>query len=115
MEFEKLSTLVELLCRGSRISVCVCDISGILQQEALELPFARKIHSAAFCDGAKSTRRGYRLCIKCKERANRKAVREGQPFSGCCPCGLYEAVYPVEVDGSVNSTGEKRSFRRRTP
>lgn len=101
MEFEKLSALVELLCQGSRISVCVCDISGILQQEALELPFARKIHSAAFCDGAKSTRRGYRLCIKCKERANRKAVREGQPFSGYCPCGLYEAVYPVEVDGSV--------------
>ena len=48
MEFEKLSTLVELLCRGSRISVCVCDISGILQQED---PFRRllrwsKIHPA---------------------------------------------------------------------
>ena len=101
MEYEKLSSLIEMLCRGSRLHICVCDISGILCQEALRLDFSNQVHAAAFCDLAKSTKRGYRLCMKCKERANRKAVREQEGFSGYCPCGLFEAVYPVAVDGVV--------------
>ena len=101
MEYEKLSSLLEMLCRGSRLHICICDISGILRQEPLRLDFFNQVHATAFCDLAKSTKRGYRLCMKCKERANRKAVQEQKAFSGYCPCGLFEAVYPVTVDGAV--------------
>ena len=101
MEYEPLSTLVELLCRGNAMHISVWDFSGLLQWEPLALDLANQFHSVPFCGLAKSTRKGYRLCIRCKERANRKARVGKVPFSGYCVCGLFEAAYPVVLDGQV--------------
>ncbi len=101
MEYEPLSTLVELLCRGNAMHISVWDFSGLLQWEPLRVDLANQFHSVPFCGLAKSTRKGYRLCIRCKERANRKARVGKVPFSGYCVCGLFEAAYPVVLDGQV--------------
>ena len=101
MEYEPLSTLLELLCRESKMHISIWDCSGLLQWEPLRLGFSYQNHSMAFCNLAKSTRKGYRFCIRCKERANRKALTEKKPFSGYCVCRLFEAAYPVVLNGQV--------------
>ena len=50
---------------------------------------------------AKSTERGYRLCLRCKKLANTKAVAHKKPFCGHCLYGLYEAAMPVIIGESV--------------
>ena len=97
----ELAELIEFLCKKNKIHICIHDFSGLLSQEKLHLEFRQKIHSTAYCDMAKSTPRGYQLCIRCKELANKKAVREKKPFWGICPNGLLEIVNPVVIDGVV--------------
>ena len=70
MEYEPLSTLLELLCRGSKMHISIWDCSGLLLWEPLRLGFSYQNHFMAFCNLAKSTRKGYRFCIRCKERDN---------------------------------------------
>lgn len=97
----ELAELIEFLCSKTKARICVHDFSGLLSRESMHLEFRQKIHSAAYCDMAKSTARGYQLCIRCKELANQKAVTEKRPFWGICPNGLLEVVNPIVIDGAV--------------
>ena len=97
----ELAELIAFLCSKTKAHICIHDLSGLLFQENLHLEFRQKIHSTAYCDMAKSTARGYQLCIRCKELANQKAVAEKKPFWGICPNGLLEIVNPVVIDGTV--------------
>ena len=101
MKYQSLKTLLDVLCQGSGLHICMHDISGILEQPELNLPFFYQIHACSFCDAAKRTRLGLELCLRCKERANQKAVRTGKYYDGRCAYGLYELVYPVFFDGTV--------------
>ncbi|HBJ18400.1 MAG TPA: hypothetical protein DDY70_01445 [Clostridiales bacterium] len=96
-----LSDFLDVICEGRRIQLSVADVSGILNHAALKLPYKYKIHAKPFCDAAKETKRGYALCVGCKNLCNAKAMREGVPFSGLCPYGLFEAVFPVAVRREV--------------
>ncbi len=95
--FEKLNTLVTLLSRQTGAHISIHDVSGLLNTEALFLDFAHRVHSKPFCDVAKSTARGYRLCMSCKMHANDRAVVHRKSFSGYCAYGLYEIARPVVV------------------
>lgn len=97
----ELAELVAFLSNKTKAHICIHDISCLLSQESLQLDFRQKIHSTAYCDAAKSTPRGYRLCIRCKELANRKSVVLKKPFWGICPYGILEIVNPVVIDGAV--------------
>lgn len=94
----ELEQLIQFFSYRSKIHISVHDISGISASENMRLDISRKIHSTAFCDTAKSSRKGYELCMRCKARANRKAVTGRKPFYGICPYGLLEVVYPVIID-----------------
>ncbi len=100
-EFEGLSDLLDVLLINSKAHICIHDISGILRTPNMQIDPNYKVHSKPFCDAAKRTARGYRLCLSCKMHANRKAVKEKQIFSGHCPYGLFEIACPVEADGEV--------------
>lgn len=54
-----------------------------------------------FCNIAKSTSRGYKICQCCKRLANQKAIKEKNPFGGYCAYGLYEVAHPVIMDNTV--------------
>ena len=95
-----LQQLINLLSAQSKAHICIHDFSGILGQAALQLDLAHRIHSRPICSVAKSTARGYRICIRCKTSANNRAVRSGQPFSGYCFYGLYEIARPVVIAGT---------------
>lgn len=115
-----LKELIKYLTEGTNIKICIHDITGILMNKKFDIDAKNKIHFTFFCDTAKSTQRGYDLCIACKSLANEKASREKKPFCGCCAWGIFEAVYPVVIKNEVqcivyvgNAITDKSEFRAR--
>ncbi len=96
-----LQILLDTLTARTNIHICVHDISGILQNENLSLPFENQTHTKSFCNAAKMTAAGYRACLRCKMRANQKAVCTKQTFAGYCLYGLYEIAVPVVINGET--------------
>lgn len=101
MEYSGLYNLMYALTEKRKMHISVHDVSGVLRYAPLNLPEKYKIHSKPFCDTAKSSVKGFDLCMRCKTRANRRAVAKKVPFSGLCPFGLYEYALPVVMNGSV--------------
>ena len=101
MKYSGLYNLLRALTEKRNMHISVHDVSGVLRYDELKLPQKYKIHSRPFCDTAKSTAKGFDLCMRCKARANRLAVENKEPFSGLCPFGLYEYALPVVLNGSV--------------
>lgn len=100
---QKLQVFIDLLTKNRKLHISVCDLSGILNTQSTGLKFESVIHSKPFCNIAKSTDKGYRTCLRCKKLANTKAVRGKVPFEGYCPYGMYEAVFPVIINGSTSA------------
>lgn len=96
-----LKQLLDCLCRRGGLNICIHDISGILQRKYLELPHTYQMHSGAFCDTAKSTSRGFRVCMRCKIRTNEKAALENKMFQGYCCYGVYKIICPVVLHDKV--------------
>lgn len=100
---QKLQVFIDLLTKNRKLHISVCDLSGILNTPSTMLKFESIIHSKPFCNIAKSTDKGYRTCLHCKKLANTKAANKKEPFEGYCPYGLYEAVFPVIINGSTSA------------
>lgn len=98
-DFAPLSELIEQLSSHTRAHICIHDVSGILDAGIMQLDSRFRIHSQPFCSAAKTTPNGFRMCIRCKMRANKKAAAEKRLFHAYCPYGLYEIVKPVLIDG----------------
>lgn len=96
-----LNDLLLLLTEKSGVHICVHDISGILHRADLSIENRFRIHSKDFCTAAKSTRKGYDTCMRCKALCNRKAAEGRKCFYGHCPFGLFEVVYPVVIGSKV--------------
>jgi AraC-like DNA-binding protein/ligand-binding sensor protein len=101
MKYSGLYNLLRALTEKRNMHISVHDVSGVLRYDELKLPQKYKIHSKPFCDTAKSTAKGFDLCMRCKARANRLSVENKEPFSGLCPFGLYEYALPVLINGSA--------------
>lgn len=93
--------MIDTLCKTNKISICIHDIQGILGSDIFKIGITHKTHTKKFCDIAKSTERGFKLCIRCKTKSNQKAVFEQTPFCSHCPYGLFEYVYPVVFNGNT--------------
>ena len=96
-----LRQLLEGLCRGHGMHICVHDISGVLSSPMLALPYRFRTHDTTYCDAAKGTPRGYRVCLRCKTLANDRAQRERALFCGPCCYGVFKVAQPVEINGRV--------------
>ena len=96
-----LSDFLDIIYKNSNIHICIHDISGLLSCEKLRLNFEDKTHHTDYCNCAKGTPKGYKLCIKCKNLANAKAIQTKKPFKGYCPFGLFEAAAPVVFENNV--------------
>ncbi|GHV44602.1 hypothetical protein FACS189492_1180 [Clostridia bacterium] len=96
-----LQGLIDAITKDSNISICIHDISGILRAAPLAVRQSNTMHVKPFCDAVKTTRRGMRLCVRCKDIANRRSIREQALFVGLCPFGMTEIVRPVVVGGST--------------
>ncbi len=98
-----LQTFIDLLSKGRNIHISILDLDGLLRTRITTVQARNTIHSKSFCDAAKSTERGFRRCLWCKGRANKKAVEIKTSFSGHCPWGLYEAAIPIVRQGDVSA------------
>ncbi|MBQ8357713.1 MAG: helix-turn-helix domain-containing protein [Clostridia bacterium] len=98
---QDLQTFLDLLTKGRRLHISILDLSGILHTPMTRISFGNVIHSKHFCDMAKSTDKGYRLCLHCKALANARGTTGKMPFAGHCPWGLYEAARPVLIGDTV--------------
>ena len=96
-----LQVLLNLLTKARKLHISILDISGILNTTATKITFDNSIHSKEFCNIAKSTEKGYRLCLYCKKLANTKATIQKKPFCGHCAYGIYEVAVPVIINGAV--------------
>lgn len=101
MAYLTLENLIDILCVGSKLHICVHDVSGILSIPSLSLPLSYKMHDTAFCMIAKGTAKGLKQCLKNKDAANLKAIKHGVPFDVVCPYGIYEYVYPIKINETV--------------
>lgn len=98
---ENLNALLDLLTENTNIHICITDMSGILNNPSFKISSKYHTHSKPFCDTAKMTQKGFNLCMHCKGVCNKRAVLKKQPFSGLCAFGMYEIVYPVEINETV--------------
>lgn len=99
-DFNTLKDFINFLAISSKAHICIHDFSGILSNELLNIDIKNKIHSTSFCDIAKSTPEGYKLCMKCKNLANNAAISRKELFFGHCPNGMLEIAMPVIINGS---------------
>lgn len=98
---QNLQSLIDMLTKGRKLHICIMDVSGILSAPATKASGENRMHVKEFCNIAKSTDKGYALCMECKGRANTKAVTGKKPFCGHCRYGLYEAAHPVVIGETV--------------
>lgn len=100
-QYSNLSDVINTLCKDKNMHICIHDIAGISGADFLKIDPMQKTHTSQFCDAAKSTERGFKLCIRCKTLANKKAAFGQAAFCGHCPYGLFEYVQPVIFKGNT--------------
>lgn len=101
MYMTQLKDLIGLFCQNTHLHISVADVSGIISQEPLRLPEEYRVHSKIFCDMAKSTGKGFEMCMRCKTVCNEYARHSGREFAGLCAFGLYEICRPVFSGGEL--------------
>ena len=100
---QKLQILIDMLTKERKIHISILDVSGILNTPSTKIDFRNVIHSKNFCNIAKSSEKGYRSCLHCKDLANTKAITSRKPFCGHCLYGIYEAAMPVIIGETVSA------------
>lgn len=100
MEHSNLYDLIACLEYGTNIHISVVFLDNFGNYKT-DLIKERVIHSKPFCTFMKSTQKGYRLCVSCRNRALKKAVSGRKPFGGLCFNGIYEYCHPVVGDNCV--------------
>lgn len=96
MGYGNLTDLIEGLEYGTNLHISVVFLNDF-GNEKTYLPKQQVIHSKPFCDHMKSTPKGYRRCVACRNRALNKTIEEGS-FGGYCCNGVYEYCHPVVLE-----------------
>lgn len=99
IEKSSLQNLIECIEKNTSAHVCIHDVSGILQNEALRIKEHNQIHFSPLCNAAKTTDKGLRLCFACKGLSVKKAFDGGHAYAGACPLGLTEIAVPLYIAG----------------
>lgn len=90
-----LKELLDALTVERKIHISIDDVSGVLSDSSLALPYHNRIHDTAFCNHAKGCSALNSVCFNSKWRVSSFAGRVKRPFCGKCPFGISEVVYPV--------------------
>ena len=101
MEYAGLHELIDALCHGTKLHVGVLFLRKYGFSK-LELPYENGIHASPVCEHLKNLGSdGYARCLRCRNAAIKKAMREKQPFGGICSNGVYEYTHPVTEDDAL--------------
>jgi len=100
MEHTNLQDLINCLVYGTNLHICI----GFFQNYGnfkTNLVFENKVHSKPFCRYMQDLPGGTAKCIKCRNLAEKKVLKERKAFGGICFNGVYEYCHPVIYNGDV--------------
>ena len=100
MEDITLFELIGIIERGTNIHIGVVFL-GDHGSLMCELPDSHTIHSSTVCGIFKSTPSGLSRCIKCRNLALKRAIRDKRANSGLCINGIFEYTHPIVRSGKV--------------
>jgi len=101
MKYSSLGDLLEVISADRKLHISIHINSEHFNSPELMVPLSHKTHTRPFCNLAKGTAKGFKLCFRCKYLANKRAKETGVPFAGLCPYGLYEYARPVYHEGHL--------------
>ena len=93
MEAQGLYQLIKHLEYGTKIHIGVVFLANV--NKKCELPHSHTIHANEICDNFKKVPKEYERCLKCRNLAIRKALRDRESFASHCINGVYEYTRPV--------------------
>lgn len=96
VEYSGLYDLIRFLEYGTHLHIGVLFF-GSYGGDALRLPHRHAIHDSAVCEELKNREGGMRRCLRCRQWAIEKALKEGKSYGGECINGVYEYMHPVFV------------------
>lgn len=97
IEKSSLQNLIDCVEKNTSAHVCIHDVSGILQNDALRIKEQNQIHYSPLCNAAKTTDRGLQLCFACKGLSVKRAFEGAHAYAGTCPLGLTEIAVPLFI------------------
>ncbi len=95
-----LSDLIECIEYGTKLHIGVIFF-GKYGGEGLMLPNKRTVHAGKFCMSMKKGPKEFSKCLKCRQRAIKKAFESKSEFSGFCTNGVFEFTRPVVINNDV--------------
>lgn len=100
MEYIGLYELIKSLEYGTKIHIGVVFLDDYGNQKTI-LPLSQCIHSKSICNFFKNFNNGQKRCIRCRNTALKKAIKDKRSFGGICINGIYEYCHPVVMDDAV--------------
>ena len=98
----RLQNTINFLCEKRKIHISIHDVLGILSKnDALKLPWSYQINDCPFCNSAKTTPAGHKICMKFKTLSVKKCKNEGKLYIGKCYLGITQIVCPVIWQNSL--------------
>lgn len=95
MEYAGLFETIQALCYGTKLHVGVLFL-GKYRNPKLSLPHSQTIHDSPVCAYLKEKGKdSYERCLRCRNAAIKKAMKQKRPFDGLCSNGIYEYTHPV--------------------
>ncbi len=96
-----LRNIIKALSQNQKFHISIAPTSDIFGRGLTRIEFFYQIHGHEFCDCAKSTDRGLKLCFACKKLSLKKVMETKKPQLGICPYGIYDVIYPIVIDDMV--------------
>lgn len=91
-----IQRIIHQFTHKASIHISIHYLTGAFEQSpALALDSDHYVHSCEFCNAAKTTGLGLKLCLKNKNLSIRKAMELKETYIGMCHLGLTEIVKPV--------------------
>ncbi len=98
MELSSLYDLIKNIEYGTNLHIGVVFLNNS-RNAMCALPHEHTIHSRPICEQFKKDPRQFEKCLKCRNYAIRRAVRDKEAFAALCINGVYEYTRPVFFGG----------------
>ena len=100
MDHTNLQDLITCLVYGTNLHICI----GFFQNYGnfkTNLVFENMVHAKPFCRYMQDLPGGTAKCIKCRNLAEKRVLKERKAFGGICFNGIYEYCHPVIYNNDV--------------
>ena len=99
MEKEGLYRLIKHLEFGTKLHIGVVFLGAV--NKMCELPHSHTIHENYICNRFKRIPKEYERCLRCRNLAIRRAIRDRKGFGALCINGVYEYTRPIFNAGKI--------------